>query len=415
MDFVKELNALKAEKAQLAKEAEGYITNKDMGKLKETNGKLETINNSISEIEKTMKNSAEGAAPVEDGKKDGKSEKPFNSLGEQLKAIYDAKQKGVYDKRLDVVNAALGASSGVDADGGFAIQEDFAGNILETAAQSGEILKRVDKYTVSANSDTVKWVEIDETDIQSTVYGGVQTYWVEEAGELTQSKPKFKQKKLSLEKMAGLAYATSEVLEDVSFMSGLFGRSFSLACERLLEDAIIRGDGDGKPFGVLKSGALVTVPAESGQAAKTITAQNLLDMYTRAPFKKRANMVWLMHPDLEEQLPKMMLNDEPVWMPAGGISEKPYQTIFGRPVIFSDQCSEIGEVGDVLFIDFSEYILIRKGTERKEWSMHVQFLTDQMAFRIILRCNGMPKKEAPIKLKNSKLTRSPYVTLGART
>lgn len=46
--------------------------------------------------------------------------------------------------------------------------------------------------------------------------------------------------------------------------------------------------------------------------------------------------------------------------------------------------------------------------------MHVEFLTDQMCFRMVLRCNGMPKVTAPITLKNSTRTRSPYVTLAAR-
>lgn len=413
MSILKELNELKAEKARLAEEAQGHLSNKDMTKLKAANDKIEVLNGNIIEIERTLQLSAENSTPVKEP--DKKAEKPFNSLGEQLQSIYNAKQNGIVDKRLEIVNAAAkGASSGIGADGGFAVQEDFVENILSTAAESGEILRRVDSYTASANSDTVRWVEIDEQDITTTVYGGVQTYWVAEAGDLTASKPKFLQRTLTLEKIGGLAYATSEILEDASFMSGFFGKAFTLATERLLEDSIIRGDGIGKPAGILGSDSLVTVATEAGQTAGSLNAKNILKMWSRSLTKNRSNSIWLMHPDLEEQLPELVLNDEPVWMPAGGISGKQYQTIFGRPVIFNDQCSEIGKKGDIILSDLSEYILIRKGSARQDWSMHVQFITDQMAFRIILRVNGMPKHSKPIKLKNSKIERSAFVTLGDR-
>ena len=47
--------------------------------------------------------------------------------------------------------------------------------------------------------------------------------------------------------------------------------------------------------------------------------------------------------------------------------------------------------------------------------MHMEFLTNQHCFRMVLRCNGTPKVTAPVTLKNSTRTRSPYVTLAART
>ena len=46
--------------------------------------------------------------------------------------------------------------------------------------------------------------------------------------------------------------------------------------------------------------------------------------------------------------------------------------------------------------------------------MHVEFLTDQMCFRMILRVNGAPMVNKPLKIKNSTLTRSPFVTLAKR-
>ena len=101
-------------------------------------------------------------------------------------------------------------------------------------------------------------------------------------------------------------------------------------------------------------------------------------------------------------------------MPEGGISGNQFQTILGRPVLFNDNCRAIGTKGDVLLADLKQYMLLRKGTARQDWSMHVEFLTDQQCFRMVLRCSGTPKANAPVTLKNSKRTRSPFVTLAAR-
>ena len=200
----------------------------------------------------------------------------------------------------------------------------------------------VDSYTVGANSNAARWLMIDETDVSASVFGGVQMYWAAEGATVSASRPKFKELKLDLEKMMGFAYATDELLQDAAFMTGFFGTAFTLATNRLLEDSIISGDGEGKPTGILKSGALITVEAEAGQAAETLTAKNILRMWSRALMKGRRNAVWLMHPDLEDQLPQLMLGDKPIWMPEGGLSGAQFQTILGRPVLFNDNCQAIG-------------------------------------------------------------------------
>ena len=58
--------------------------------------------------------------------------------------------------------------------------------------------------------------------------------------------------------------------------------------------------------------------------------------------------------------------------------------------------------------------MIKKGEERKDWSIHVAFLTDEQVFRIILRVNGKPFRNTTFAVRNSSVTRSAFVTLSAR-
>lgn len=420
IDYYKKIVEMQNTKKNLLDTADKMIESGNFGaELTEIQNQIKTVSEQIDQVSAVAAASATGAvvpeekpAEVQNAKK---PERYFNSLGEQLRAIRNA-ASGTVDERLYKVNDAVkGAQTGVGSDGGYAIQEDFAGVILDTAAETGEILKRVNRHTISANSNSMRWVTTDETDISSSVFGGVQMYWTTEGGTVTATKPKFKEVKCDLEKMMGLAYVTSEMLEDVAFMSSFLSRCFTVATQRLLESAIIGGSGSGQPLGILNSTAKVEVAKETSQADATINTDNILKMWQRGYHRYRSNMVWLCHPDCEEQLQRLEMNGDSIWMPEGGLTVAPYQRVLGRPVIYSDQCSALGTAGDIILADLSKYILLQKGSARQDWSMHVEFLTDQQCFRMILRCNGRPEVDAPVTLKNTTLTRSPFVTLGDRS
>lgn len=87
--------------------------------------------------------------PDNSGKSKENSFTPFSSLGEQLKAIYSFRKGGVRDERLEKINAAAGVNGTTGADGGFLLQEDFAG---AHHGQRGAVLSAAeptDRYTCS--------------------------------------------------------------------------------------------------------------------------------------------------------------------------------------------------------------------------------------------------------------------------
>lgn len=423
MDYFKKITELKNEKKQLIEKADALIAENKFGdELAGIQNDIKAKSAAIDQLTEQAAVSAAGAQAHEEDDRDNgvKNEKKpvrmFNSLGEQLQAIKNAaKTPDRVDERLyKVHNAVMGGNTNVGEDGGFAIQEDFAGNILETAVTTGEILSRVDTYTCSANSNSVRWMTAKETDLSDGVFGGVKMFWADEGETVAATKPQFREARLELEKMMGFAYATDELLQDASFMTSLYGKAFTVASRRLLEDAIIHGDGDKKPLGIMNSDALVQVAKAADQAAGTITSDNIFAMWQRSLFQNRSKMIWLAHPDTEMQLQKLTFNDEAIWMPEGGLSASPYQRVLGRPVIYDDNMAALGAKGDIALVDLSQYLLLKKGSAKQDWSMHVEFLTDQMCFRMVLRCNGAPKVNAPLKIKNSSLTRSPFITLAAR-
>ncbi|MCK9328000.1 MAG: phage major capsid protein, partial [Bacteroidales bacterium] len=345
--------------------------------------------------------------------------KPFKNLVDQLCAVRAVATEGRADERLIQLNKfsnlPFGGNEGLGSDGGFAVQTDFAGLMMESAVKDSQILSLVDSYEVTDGSNSVKWVDVDETSIATTVFGGVQVYWAAEAAAVTASNPTLVERELKLEKLMGLAYATYELEKDSSFTNTLYNRAFTAAIRRELENTIVAGTGVGKPLGFLTAGGTVSVAKEAGQPAATILWNNISKMYNRA-LDKTASLAWVMHPDCHEQLDFMSfpvgVGGVPVYLPA--TAEGTLDALRGKRILESDNCSALGTVGDINLVDLSQYMLAYKGGIDAATSIHVQFLTAQNCFRFIFRANGMPKRRAALTIKNSANQRSSFVTLATR-
>jgi len=347
-------------------------------------------------------------------------EESFGSFGEQLMAVVEAARGGgKVDPRL--TTRALGLSEGVPSAGGFLVQTDFSTELLKRVYQTGVLASRCRKIPISANANGIKINGIDEsTRVSGSRWGGLQTYWLSEAGTKYSSKPKFRQIELSLNKLIGLCYATDELLQDTAALESIITQAFSEEFGFVIDDAIVNGTGAGQPLGVLNSGALVTVGAEAGQPAATILTENIVKMWARMWARSRPNAVWFINQNIEPQLFTMSLavgiGGIPVYMPANGLSGSPYASLMGRPVIAIEQCQTLGTLGDIILADMSQYILADKGGMQTAQSIHVQFTTDESVFRFVYRVDGQPIWNSALTPYKGTVANSlsPFVVLATR-
>jgi HK97 family phage major capsid protein len=240
-------------------------------------------------------------------------------------------------------------------------------------------------------------------------------YWLAEGGDKTPSKPKFKQLTLELQKLAALYYATDELLEDATALTQEVTEAFMDEMNFKIQDAIFRGDGAGKPQGILSSPSLVTVAKETGQLASTILYQNIVKMYSRFMGN---NGIWIANRDIFPQLSQMSLavgtGGAPAYMPANGLAGVPYNTLVGLPIIFIEQASTVGTEGDIVLADMGQYLVAEKGGIVGASSIHVEFTTGQTVFRWLYRIDGQTKTSSPITPANGTATVSPFISLATR-
>lgn len=347
----------------------------------------------------------------------------FGSFGEQLVAVVRAAGgRGAVDPRLlNIQAAATGLGESVPSDGGFLVQQDFATEILQDTFSTGILARRCRQQPISSNANGIKIPGVDETSRASTRYGGVLAYWKGEAESPTATKPKFRIIDLNLKKLIGLCYATDELMTDAAALESFIRQAFPGEFGFQLDDAIINGGGGAQPLGVLNSGALVSVSKEAGQAGSTILAENIINMYSRMFASSLDRAEWFVNQNTIPQLFTLSLavgtGGVPLFMPAGGIGNQPYNMLLGRPIVPIEQCASLGTVGDIIFADFGRgYVLAQKSGIQADMSIHVQFLQDESVFRFILRVDGQPVRASaltPYK-GGATSTQSHFVALATR-
>jgi HK97 family phage major capsid protein len=80
----------------------------------------------------------------------------------------------------------------------------------------------------------------------------------------------------------------------------------------------------------------------------------------------------------------------------------------------SEYCPTPGTPGDIILCDFSRYIVAMREQLRADLSIHVKFLTDEQAFRFVMRVNGTPIDTRPLTPLYGTQATSSFVALAQR-
>lgn len=306
--------------------------------------------------------------------------------------------------------AATGSTSSVPSEGGFAVPTEFVDRMWTAAYDSGQLMSLCDPLEMS--SETLRVPAIVDTSRADTArFGGMRLAWLGPGDELPATNPKVRAVEFHARRLGGISYATDEVVADAAWEPTLL-RLFGLEASHVIEQEIVSGAGEVGPLGLLNSGALITVAAESGQAAATIRAENLVNMYGRLWGAARRRAVWLLGDDAAAQIALASLGTGTAFSKIVSFADGGMQ-ILGRPAYSLEQCSQLGTVGDVILADLSQYAIATRSI-RFQSSIHVRFVYGENVFRFTMRCDGQPYWASTITPKNAAATQSPFVTLAAR-
>lgn len=345
-------------------------------------------------------------------------DQPFEKPGHFFMAVKNAAiNPWQIDPRLKSLVApkdetkATGLSEAQPSQAGFLVPQQTAAGILEKMYNTGTLLGQMtNRDPVTGNNMTYNIV--DETSrADGSRNGGITGYWGAEGGTKTASKPTFRQLELKLKKVYALCVATDELLEDAPALESWLARTVPSELRFKVEDAIINGDGVGKPLGILSSPAFKSATRAD---ANVIAAGDIGRMWA-ARYAGVNDYIWLGNQSIFPQLLTMSIGNFPVFVSSGGLSGLPYSTMLGRPYYDIEYAPALGTLGDLMLVSPSQYQMIEKsGGIQSASSIHVYFTTDESAFRFVYRVDGAPTWRTTLTLKDSN-TVSPFVGLAATT
>ncbi len=342
----------------------------------------------------------------------------FKSFGEFAHSVYKA-SKGQIDARLKAAGSPSQNENDMEA-GGYLIPEEYRNTLFQLAVEKSDIMRKCTRIPMASNSINIPIVNgFDHSG--GLVHGGVQFLWLDEEASYTAKNVKFARVHLMLKKVAGMCYMSDEIMEDSPIsMEPLITGAFTDALVWTLDDVFITGTGAGKPLGILNAPCKITVSKETGQAASTVVFENIIKMYARIWSDK--NAIFMANRACIPQLATMSLavgtGGVPVYLPANGASGQPYSTLMGLPLVWTEHCSALGTAGDVILVDWSQYLVGTKATGgvKTASSIHLKFDADQTTFKVSMRLDGQPWWPSALTQHRggSGATLSPIVELAAR-
>ena len=345
----------------------------------------------------------------------------WRNLGEYCLAVRQHETEGVTDRRLQLRAATTFGQELVGADGGFAVPPDFRDTILVKVTGEQSLMGFTNQVQTSSNGITIP---TDETTPWGT--SGIFAEWEGEGDTYAQRKPNLKQLNIKANKLIVFAPMTDELLEDTTALGQYVTTKAAAAINFKINDGIINGTGAGQPAGILSSAALISITKANGQDNDSVVGENIINMWARLFVTNPSSVVWLINQDTLPELMTMSIPGQseaganqatwgfPLWVPPRG--ESPFSTLLGRPVIVTQACQTLGDVGDVILADMSQYMtVIKSGGMRTDSSIHFYFDSGHTAFRVTMRIGGAPEWSGTISPFDGSNTLSPFVAIAERT
>jgi HK97 family phage major capsid protein len=211
--------------------------------------------------------------------------------------------------------------------------------------------------------------------------------------------------------LSGYSVSSNVLLQDSiigleKFLMTLFARSIAW----FEEYAFLQGNGTGKPQGMLTAGATLLKNRDNGNQ---VSFNDVATMWSKLLPSSWSSAIWVFSPSVVPQL--LQLKDganRAIFISIDqGATKAPVWSLLGRPAFPSEKLPALGTKGDLMLIDPSLYVVGDRMQIEIAASEHVNFLKNQMTWRVVESVDGQPWVEKPITLQDGSTQVSPFVAL----
>jgi HK97 family phage major capsid protein len=305
--------------------------------------------------------------------------------------------------------------------GGFNLQVGWAQDVVDRARTTVGVWDFLEFLRVNTR-EYVLPACMETSRASASRYGGISSRWglseitLPPASDAPVSATVFRQNRL-------LIY--TQISNDLFTDSAMVGRWLKYVAiaefRNAIEYAVIQGPTDVGggigPQGIVLAPCTVTV-SKGGTASSSISTQNVNDLWRALYSGCRERAVWLASPSAIDVLEELSVTTTGTTFPLvkdNGPGQ--FRTIKGRPLLTSEFCSVVGNPGDLICVDLSQYIMtwlnnhqtgsglsiafepikdnwhrgvigMPEGAVDLHWGTENLFSTDQMALKFTYRGDG---------------------------
>lgn len=256
--------------------------------------------------------------------------------------------------------------------------------------------------------------------------GGVKHLWEgDDDASLSpaEGQPSLADMEFRPERVVVYSRVSNDLLEDADMLEDVLSYACTQEIRYAVVNAMINGDGVKRPLGVVNAPSTITV---SRAGANAVAVADIDNMWSRLWGFCRRNAVWLASDDTLLKIDAVAATGgwlSNIYLPQG-VAGNPFPLLKGRPLIPCEQCPALGQPGDLILGDWSQYGLVVRSLDgspeigmgyglpiEPSMSGHRYFDTDESAFRWKLRVDGKPLWKRPVTIADGAQTAGPFCIL----
>lgn len=240
------------------------------------------------------------------------------------------------------------------------------------------------------------------------VYGGVEVQWINEGEEKPNTDATLREITLQPNEVAASTVVTDKLLRNWMAASSFISNLMTSAMYAAEDMAFLTGNGVGKPSGIVSAPGTIAVNRAS---ANQVSYQDVVNMLANLYYESQSNAVWVASQTVLPQVATMQDGGGRYIYIQGDATKAIPSTLAGIPILFTGKTPTLGNKGDLMLVDFANYLIKDGSGPFVAASEHVLFKQNKTVIKVFWNVDGEPWVNAPLLLEDGSTTVSPYIVL----
>lgn len=242
----------------------------------------------------------------------------------------------------------------------------------------------------------------------SGVFGGVEVHWIAEGETKPETDGNLQEVSLEPHEVAAHTVVTDKLLRNWGAASTFIGNLLRGAVMATEDYAALRGNGVGKPIGVINSAGAVVVNRDSSNQIKFV---DVATMISKLHPEALSNAIWVANQSAMPQFVQMVDAGNNSIFIRGDVTRGIPDTLGGIPIRWTGRTPALGTKGDLVLANFGYYIIKDGSGPFVAASEHVMFRQNKTVIKVFWNVDGKTWVIDPLTLEDGSTQVSPFVVL----